>query len=108
MCVLTVEPLFFVGRITGQAKDSDDEDEAESQRRAKRWEKKVKMRRKLRRALSEVEDNRSRFLDDDEESQSMLDIIKVSCAPRPPPRQPRSPVNLVLSGSAQIPPAPAR
>lgn len=58
------------------AEGSDDEDDRQAQRAAKRWEKRAKMQRVLK---QEEGDSRSRgncFLDDDEESQSMLSMFK--------------------------------
>lgn len=56
--------------------DDDDKDDEKTERRmAKRWAKRVKMRR----VLSEVEDSRSsrgRYLDEDEESQSIMTVLK--------------------------------
>ena len=56
---------------------SDDERERDDKRHAKRWERRVKMRQKL----SEKDDSRSRvrLLEEDEESQSMLTMLKVIC-----------------------------
>ena len=57
---------------------SDDEYELDDKRHAKRFEKRVKMRQRL----SEQDDSRSRtrLLEEDEESQSMLTMLKV-CDP---------------------------
>lgn len=65
-----------------QSKESEDEDDAEDQRRAKRMEKRFKMRR----ALSGMDDSRSRnrFLEEDEESQTMLGMLKVCMRPHRP------------------------
>lgn len=61
----------------GPAENSDEEDEKEDERRAKRFAKRAKMNIFLAKGAVDDTNSASRFFDD-EESQSMLGLFKVS------------------------------